>query len=115
MIKITHEKWFEEATKRYGTNFKKISFKCPVCGFNATVQDYIDAGASPGQVGFVCIGRFYSAENCKKAFGDKNKNKPGPCDYTGGGLFKLNPVEVIHTDGTISCFFNFSDDPLTGE
>lgn len=110
MITIKHEDWINEALKRY-QNPQNISFRCPVCGHSATVSEYSDVGAKDGQIGFVCIGRFLVAH--KKAFGSSHKNIPnGPCDYTGGGFFRLNPVRVVFKDGTTSDYFDFSDSPL---
>lgn len=108
MLEITENEWRKEAKKRYDS-FKNVKFKCPVCGYVASVSDYLNAGADECQVGFVCIGRFL--EKSKDAFGD-NPEKKGPCNYTGGGLIGLNPIRVKFKDGTISDFFDFADDPL---
>lgn len=111
MITIKHEDWINEAMERY-PNSSKISFKCPVCGHSATLEEYKLAGAKDGQIGFVCIGRFLNAH--KKAFGSSHENVPnGPCDYSGGGLFRLNPIRVLFKDGTHSDYFDFSDNPLS--
>ena len=90
--KLTHAEWTAEAEKRFGTGAMKWRFVCPVCGHVATVQDWKDAGAQEGAVAFSCVGRW--AESPRKAFG--GDGKPGPCDYTGGGLFRLNPVTVTY-------------------
>lgn len=111
MIEISHEDWISEACKRYQVPLK-ISFKCPVCGHSATVEEYSAAGAKDGQVGFVCIGRF-NDKNTKSAFGGTYRDVPGgPCNYTGGGLIRLNPVRVIFKDGTHADYFDFTDSPL---
>ena len=66
------------------------------------MQDWKDAGASAGQVGFSCIGR--NTGSTKEIF-DKTG---GPCNYAGGGLFALNPVEV--DDGEYKhSMFEFAD------
>ncbi|MBA9071867.1 hypothetical protein FHR71_005660, partial [Methylobacterium sp. RAS18] len=36
----------------------------------------------------------------------------GPCNYAGGGLFKLNPVIVTGPDGSEHAMFDFADRPL---
>jgi hypothetical protein len=42
---------------------------------------------------FNCIGR-YDGIHGDVPLG----TKPGPCNYTGGGLFNLNPIAVIHPE-----------------
>ena len=75
----------------------KWRFVCPSCGHVASVKDWKDAGASEGEVAFSCVGRHLNADDAKTF-----KHDGGPCQYAGGGLFGLNPVTVIHEDGTIS-------------
>lgn len=111
MIEITYEDWKKEAKKRYGS-FDKVRFVCPVCGHIATAEDWQSAGADEGAIGFACVGRWN--EKCRKAFGDHGRE--GPCDYTGGGLFKINPIHVLfptEENGTyIRQTFDFADEPL---
>lgn len=83
------EEWHKEAERRFGSDKMKWRFKCPVCGYSASVQDYKDAGAPEGAVAFSCIGRYTRA--AREAF---VKGGKGPCNYAGGGLFRLNPVQV---------------------
>ncbi|AZO39687.1 hypothetical protein EJ076_00005 [Mesorhizobium sp. M7D.F.Ca.US.005.01.1.1] len=40
-------------------------------------------------------------------WGDKQ-----PCDYAGGGLFKLNPIHVDDGQPEPHTVFDFADDPL---
>lgn len=105
MEPITYEKWLEEAKKRYPDN--NIVFVCPVCGYRQSVEECKKTGSPHGSWGFACIGRF--KPNSRSAFQGKGN---GPCDYTGGGLFRLNPVDVVFDDGTIQSFFDFADEPL---
>ena len=57
---------------------------------------------------FSCVGRFTGA-------GPAMKGQPGPCNYAGGGFFKLNPVTVVdlpRDDGKGTdnvTFFAFAD------
>jgi len=100
----SREEWEAEGRKYFGEDVLNWTFKCPVCGHVASVKDYVDLGASPGMVGFSCIGRLM--DNPKKAFGEKN-DKDGPCDYAGGGLFLLNPIKICldkENDKYINCF-----------
>jgi hypothetical protein len=63
-------------------------FICPLCGHVASGKDYKAAGAPGGAVAYSCIGRWL---NTKIPMESSNK---GPCNYAGGGLFNLNPVEI---------------------
>ena len=87
---MTKAEWEAEGKKRFGNNQMKWKFKCPSCGHIASVQDYKNAGASENVVAFSCIGR-YLKNKPREAFGEKGK---GPCNYAGGGLIGLNPIEV---------------------
>lgn len=109
-IEISHEEWIKEALSR-NENTLFVKFKCPVCGHVATGQEYLDAGATEGAIGFVCIGRFLKTSMVSDAFGGR-KVKKGPCNYTGGGLFRLNPITVKFQDGTTADFFDFAENPL---
>lgn len=77
-----------EAVARFGPNHYDWAFVCPACKHVATVRDWRDAGANEGEVAFSCVGRHLP--NAREAFG----TGPGPCNYAGGGLFGLNPLEV---------------------
>jgi hypothetical protein len=97
---MTKIEWEIEGKKRFGDKMLDWKFKCPACGHIASVKDYKNAGAETGVVAFSCIGRYLKTEP-RRAFGEDGK---GPCDYAGGGLIGLNPVEVegIH-------YFEFAD------
>lgn len=100
---MTKEEFKVEAIKRFGMDMMNWKFVCPVCGNIASVSDYKKAGAPEGSVGFSCIGRWLP--NSRRAFGKNDENAPSkPCDYAGGGLFGLNPVDVEGTH-----YFKFAD------
>lgn len=86
---FTKEEWYAEGRRLFGDDVMQWRFVCPVCGHVASVQDWKDAGAPEGSVAFACVGRWI--EGSRRAFGDKGA---GPCDYSGGGLFGLNPITV---------------------
>jgi len=86
---MTREEFQSEAVRRFGPDPMGWAFVCPACEHIATVQDWKNAGASEGEVAFSCVGRHI--EGSRKAFGGDG---PGPCDYAGGGLFGLNPLDV---------------------
>jgi hypothetical protein len=99
----SHDEWTAEAQRRFGKDPMVWQFVCPVCGHVTTVQDWKDAGAPETAVAFSCVGRWLP--DAKDAFG---KDGAGPCNYAGGGLIRLNPVEVTLDDGHIRQTFDFA-------
>ena len=97
------DEWHKEAIGRFGDDRMKWKFVCPSCGHVAAVADWKAAGATDGEVAFSCVGRHIPGS---KTLGQK----PGPCNYAGGGLFRLNPVEVRDGDKTHR-IFDFADQP----
>ena len=91
---MTLDEWKAKGKELFGGDFLDWAFVCPVCKHVATARDYRDAGAPPGAVAFSCVGRWAGAK--REAFGgpDDGKDLPGPCNYSGSGLFMVNPVEV---------------------
>ena len=85
--KLTHEEWVKEAEAKFGKDPLGWRFVCPSCGHVASVADWKTAGATEGEVAFSCVGRHIEAAH--DAF-----HGPGPCNYAGGGLIRLNPVTV---------------------
>lgn len=111
-IKILHKEWEEMGTKLFGEDQMKWKFTCPVCGHIASMQDYKDAGAPQEEVAVSCIGRW---TGIKRKLDDSGNSNGHPCDYSGYGLFKLNPVKVIFEDGKENNIFNFSETCMTNE
>lgn len=79
-------------------------FVCPSCGFVATKKDWEALGAPEGAIGFACVGRWI--DGSRPAFDGPG---PGPCTYTGGGLFQYNPIKVTGPDGESTTFFDFAE------
>lgn len=98
------EEWQEEAKRRFGNNTLDWKFVCPSCGCETSVKQWKDAGAPENSVAFSCIGRFI--EGTKGEIWDKNG---GPCNYTGGGLFQLNPIHVVDKNGATHQMFAFAE------
>lgn len=94
--------WRQHASTLFGTDQKNWRFICPSCHHIATVQEWQEAGGGDA-AGFSCIGRWTNAGS-DKAF----KKSGGPCNYAGGGLFKLNPVEVKMQEGQTELVFQFA-------
>lgn len=86
---MTHQEWLEKGEQLFGADIMQWRFACPSCGHVASVQDWKDAGAPEGAVAFSCVGRYLP--KCNEAFGGKGS---GPCNYAGGGLIRLNRVDV---------------------
>ncbi len=89
---MTREEYLAEGRRLFGNDMMAWRFKCPVCGHIASAADYKAAGAPEGAVAFSCVGRWLP--NSQEAFGRKPIVKGQPCNYAGGGLFGLNPVNV---------------------
>lgn len=99
---MTLKEWETKGAKLFGPDKLDWRFVCPSCGHVATVQDWKEAGAPEGAVAFSCVGR---ALGTSKQIGAKS----GPCNYAGGGLFKLNPIKITHDDGEVSHLFAFDE------
>lgn len=95
---MTREEWAAKGRELFGDDIRQWRFICPSCGHIASVIDYRIAGAPEGAIAYSCIGRWTGAK--KEAFTAKDG---GPCNYTGGGLVGINPVEI---DG--SSYFDFA-------
>lgn len=106
--KLTHDEWKAEAVAKFGPDAMAWKFVCPSCGHVASVQDWKDAGAPEGAIAFSCIGRYKG--DPKAAADNAFRNAGGPCNYTGGGLLALNPVDVEFNDGVVQVF-EFAEAP----
>lgn len=105
---MTIEEWKADGARLFGADTSAWKFVCPSCGHVAAVKDWKDAKAPEGAVGFSCVGRYLGQD------GDNTfKKKGGPCNYAGGGLFKLNPITVIAEDGAEHQVFDFDRHPVT--
>src|SRR5690606_12426985 len=114
MVRLTHAQWLAEAERRYGKSLRNIRFRCPSCGHVQSGQDFLDLDMTPEvaatRVGFSCIGRWASL-----APRDAFAKGEGPCNYAGGGLFRIAPIViapiVVTTEGGEAVYvFDFADD-----
>lgn len=106
MRKITFAEFAAEARRRFGDDQLAWKFQCPACGHVASVRDWKDAGAPETAIAFSCVGRWLPKS--RDAF--SNDRGPSPCNYAGGGLFKLNPLTVVHSGGREYQMFEFADE-----
>lgn len=89
---LTRDEWWAEARARFGDDPMAWRFVCPSCKHVASLRDWKEAGAAEGEWAFSCVGRRLTGS--AEAF----KGQGGPCNYAGGGLFRLNPVTVTWTE-----------------
>lgn len=110
-VHVTLEAWQAAGVERFGEDRATWRFVCPSCGHEQTVAECRAAGVPDGSIAFACVGRWLPVEPAlaEAAF----KRAGGPCNYTGGGLFRLNPVLVKHPEGE-SGLFDFAVRPLAG-
>jgi hypothetical protein len=106
---MSHAEWNAEGSRRFGADYNKWKFVCPICAHVQAVEDFRqfkDRGATPDSARCKCIGRYI--DGARQAFGGKGK---GPCDYAGYGLFQLSPLRVNCDDGSERHSFAFADEP----
>lgn len=83
MIYNTPKEWREEGEKRFGHDFMKWKFRCPMCGHVASVQDFKDAGAKDPNCAYTeCIGRYTGKGSPKE--GDSTG-----CNWAAYGFFGI--------------------------
>lgn len=107
--KYTQEEWKAEGVRRFGPDPKQWKFVCPVCKYVAKVEEWIEVGARDAAA-FSCVGRWRKESRDALRGGDE----PGPCNYAGGGLFRLNPVTVVYPDGKEMDSFAFAEEDKNG-
>lgn len=83
------EAWQAEAARLFGPDPMLWRFVCPSCGHEASVADWKNAGAPSSAAAFSCVGRWTGAGDATEF-----KRAGGPCNYAGGGLIRLNPVQI---------------------
>jgi hypothetical protein len=103
LIEISHADWIARAKELFGDDPLAWRFVCPSCGYVASIADYKAAGAPRSAVAFNCIGRYTGATQ------EIGTQGGGPCNYTGGGLFRLNPVTVRFEDSAKAQVFAFAE------
>jgi hypothetical protein len=104
MITMTEHEWRAKGAEIFGDDMSLWRFVCPACKHVASAQDWHDAGASDGTIGYSCIGRWTGSN--RGAFDD---GQLGPCNYAGGGLIGLNPIKVVFDNGKSINVFAFDE------
>ena len=103
MREIKYDYWIKEGTMKFGENTNNWKFVCPSCGMISQSSDW----KNEAQIAFSCVGR--QAQDPGEIF-----SKTQPCNYAGGGLFRLNPVHVKLENGNIRETFEFAEDDDEG-
>ena len=104
LITMTHDSWESEGVRRFGKIKNDWKFVCPACGFVQSVKMCLEAGMEESAIGYSCIGRFWGS-GTPKAFGGDSV----PCNYAGGGLFRLQPLRITK-EGKIHELFAFANE-----
>lgn len=103
---MAFEAWIEEGIRRFGEDRRDWRFVCPACGFVQSYWNFHDAGLHHDQIdrklAYSCVGRVVGHHDTPMG------TKPGPCNYSGGGLFRLNPVAVLDDQGQVHHLFAFA-------
>lgn len=113
---MTEAEWRADGLRRFGPNLLDWQFVCPSCGHVQTAREYQAAGAPESAIGFSCVGRWMPRAQTRDAFAspaEKKRLPDGPCDYAGGGLFRLNPV-LVAQDGVAEPIQMFAFADATG-
>ncbi len=90
-----YDDWISQLKERFGNDPAKWAFKCVNCGNVQTAQDFIDNNVEEHKesVYFNCIGRYVKGKGC---------------DWTLGGLLKMNKVSVMK-DALVVPVFEMAD------
>ncbi len=96
---LTFDQWRARAVELFGPDPLDWKFVCPSCKHVAAVRDWQAAGAKENEAAFSCVGRHLNADD-KHTF----EGKGGPCQYAGGGLFRLNPQSIEGRDFNVFAF-----------
>ena len=102
MSKLTAREWHGRGVEMFGKDKLRWEFRCPSCKSKIIGKQWIDLDFEGG-FAFSCIGR--AMKKCGDFLGDKKEGEY--CNYAGGGLFGLNPVEITYEDGSTASTFEF--------
>lgn len=98
MRKVTLEDWQAEGRAKFGDDPKDWKFVCPSCGQVQSLRDFDSLGMPPRQsqniIAFSCVGRWNRKPGAHIVHMGEPTHGHG-CNYAGGGLFQINPVEVV--------------------
>ena len=107
-IKMSKADWLKRGEELFGPLARDWRFVCPSCGNIQTLLEVVEAGGKEESGYFNCIGRYL--DKC----GDIGSDTP-PCNYTSGGIIRLNTMFVITDDGKEHPVFRFDESPDINE
>lgn len=98
--RVTLNLWQQEGRARYGNNVALWKFKCPSCGMVQSAMDYraynIPIRAIDVRLAFSCLGRSIAELKLPVNVVEfMEANEGYGCNYSGGGLFRIAPLEVV--------------------
>lgn len=94
---------FHEELKAQGVPRIDLAFLCPMCGTVQSAADLIAVGAGScfddveGFLGFSCVGRWKHGRSGWEAA--RSEPDGNGCDWTLGGLFGMQRLEVVDDHG----------------
>ncbi|WP_420104116.1 VVA0879 family protein [Bosea sp. (in: a-proteobacteria)] len=96
---------------------RHFAFRCPLCSTVQSMASLVAAGAKPETVheyiAFSCEGRFTDAGPAARSGDQSRKAKERRavrgCDWTLGGLFQLQKLQIEYPDGKIRPSFEIVD------
>ena len=96
---------------------RHFAFRCPICSTVQSMASLVAAGAKPdtvhGYIAFSCEGRFTGAGPAARSNDKSRKAKERRairgCDWTLGGLFQLQKLQIEYPDGKVSPSFEIVD------
>lgn len=97
MVKQTLAEWRAEGIRRFGKDPANWAFRCPACGREFRIQEFLELGAGPNDAIQNCIGRFNGHMR------PPNQADDGlGCDWAAYGLFQTlgKGRVVIAEDGS---------------
>ena len=112
---MTYADWAAEGKRRFGEDCMNWRFVCCNCGHVQAISDFRELHVlgkfpgTPSDAYFSCIGRFDDRipRNQIGELGDTEGKEY--CNYTLGGLIKLNKLVVITEDGERNPVFEFAE------
>ena len=105
MVKQTLAEWRAEGIRRFGKDPANWAFRCPACGREFRIQEFLELGAGPNDAIQNCIGRFNGHMR------PPNQADDGlGCDWAAYGLFQTlgKGRVVIDEDGSEVPVFDFA-------
>ena len=90
---MTEKEWIEEGMRRFGKDWMKWRFRCPMCGHVASIEEMQAAGAKDPNCAYQeCIGRYTGK-------GSPKEGDSAGCNWAAYGLFGIPKGGVVVLTG----------------